>query len=106
MFSQVAITLVTKAPIRTNVGPILISCVTEAFFLARRGTFVCKPINMRPGSMIPGKFISFRSAGPSTLGRMIVVPRQSNHHGIQLEICRFHVGGSPGRPCSRPPGPE
>lgn len=62
MFSQVAITPVKKAPIRTNVGPILISYVIEAFFLARRGTFVCKPINMRPGSMISGEFMSFRSA--------------------------------------------
>lgn len=106
MFSQVAITLVTKAPIRTNVGPILTLCVTEAFFLARMGAFLCKPINMRPGSIISGGFISFGSARPSTPGPMICVPRQSVHHGIQLEICCFHVGGSPGRPCSRPPGPE
>lgn len=106
MFSQVAITFVTKAPIRANVGPILILYVTEAFFLARRGAFLWNPINMRPASMISGGFTSFRFAGPSILGRMVCAPRQSNHHGIQLEICRFHVGGSPGRPCSRPPGPE
>lgn len=35
MFSPVAITFITKAPIRANVGPTLILSITEAFFLGK-----------------------------------------------------------------------
>lgn len=49
MFSPVAITLITKAPIRANVGPTLTLRVTGAFFLAKTRCFPLRAYKYEAG---------------------------------------------------------
>lgn len=49
MFSPVAITFITKAPIRANVGPTLILFVTEAIFLGKTGCCLLRAYKYEAG---------------------------------------------------------